>query len=116
MLRADPDFDMGITGTMKIAHFAEALGIDVEIHAPGPAARACMSAIRNTNWYELSLVGPSRGQFTPDCYSCGYSDKLEDVGADGCFPVPDGPGLGVTVDWDWIAAHRVERHVFDSNG
>ncbi len=116
MLRADPDFDMGITGTMKIAHFAEALGIDVEIHAPGPAARACMAAIRNTNYYELSLVGPSGGQFTPDCYSCGYSDKLKDVGKDGCFPVPDGPGLGVTIDWDWIAAHRIERHVFDSNG
>lgn len=28
---------MGITGTMKVAHFAEALGLDVELHAPGPA-------------------------------------------------------------------------------
>jgi hypothetical protein len=74
-----------------------------------------MAAIRNTNWYELSLVGPSRGCFTPPCYSCGYSDRLEDVGADGCFPVPDGPGLGVTVDWDWITAHRTEHHVFADN-
>ena len=113
LLRADPDFDMGITGTMKIAHFAEAMGIDVEIHAPGPAARACMSAIRNTNYYELSLVGPSGGRFTPDCYTCGYSDHIEDVDADGCFPVPQGPGLGVTIDWDWIARHRVEQHVFE---
>jgi L-alanine-DL-glutamate epimerase-like enolase superfamily enzyme len=111
-IRADPDFDMGITGTMKIAHLAEALGIDVEIHAPGPAARACMSAIRNSNWYELSLVGPSGGVFTPDCYTCGYSDRLEAVGADGCFPVPTGPGLGVTIDWDWIGRHTIEHHVF----
>jgi L-alanine-DL-glutamate epimerase-like enolase superfamily enzyme len=114
-LRADPDFDMGITGTMKLAHFAEALGLDIELHAPGPAARACMAAIRNTNWYELSLVGPSGGRFTPDCYACGYSDHLETVGADGCFPVPQGPGLGVRMDWDWIRRHRTEHHVFASN-
>ncbi|MET1008356.1 MAG: enolase C-terminal domain-like protein, partial [Propionibacteriaceae bacterium] len=85
-VRADPDFDMGITGTMKIAHLAEAFGMDVELHACGPAHRHCMAAIRNSNWYELSLVGPSGGVFTPDCYSCGYSDRLESVGADGCFP------------------------------
>ena len=112
-VRADPDFDMGITGTMKIAHLAEALGLDIELHAPGPAQRHCMSAIRNTNWYELSMVGPSGGVFTPACYTCGYSDRLEDVGADGCFPVPTGPGLGVTIDWEWIRAHRSEHHVYD---
>lgn len=101
-VRADPDFDMGITGTMKIANFAEALGLDVELHAPGPAHRACVAAIRNTNWYELSLVGPSRGCFTPPVYSCGYTDRLEDVAPDGTFPVPAGPGLGVTIDWPMI--------------
>jgi hypothetical protein len=35
----------------------------------------------------------------PPVYACGYSDLLEDVGDDGCFPVPDGPGLGVSYDW-----------------
>jgi L-alanine-DL-glutamate epimerase-like enolase superfamily enzyme len=113
-VRADPDFDMGITGTMKLAHLAEALGLDIELHAPGPAQRHCMAAIRNTNWYELSMVGPSGGVFTPPCYTCGYTDRLEDVGADGCFPVPTGPGLGVSIDWDWINAHRIEHHVFDA--
>ena len=84
----------------------------MEIHAPGPAARACMSAIRNSNWYELSLVGPSGGVFTPECYACGYTDRLESVGGDGCFPVPTAPGLGVTIDWDWIGRHTTERLVF----
>ena len=37
-VRADPDYDGGITGVMKIAHAAEGFGLDVEIHAPGPAA------------------------------------------------------------------------------
>jgi L-alanine-DL-glutamate epimerase-like enolase superfamily enzyme len=101
-VRADPDFDIGITGTMKIAHFAEALGLDVELHAPGPAHRHCIAAIRNTNYYELSMVGPSRGYFSAPVYKCDYTDKLDDVGADGCFPVPEGPGLGVDYDWDYI--------------
>jgi L-alanine-DL-glutamate epimerase-like enolase superfamily enzyme len=112
-VRADPDFDIGITGTMKIAHFAEALGLDVEIHAPGPAHRHCMAAIRNTNFYELSMVGPSRGDFNAPVYTCGYYDKLDDVGPDGCFPVPDGPGLGVLYDWDYINKNKISHKVFE---
>ncbi|WP_454856474.1 enolase C-terminal domain-like protein [Rhizobium binxianense] len=103
-VRADPDFDMGITGTMKIAHFAESLGLDVELHAPGPAHRHCMAAIRNTNFYELSMVGPSRANFSAPVYTCGYTDALDDVSPDGTFPVPEGPGLGVSYDWERIEA------------
>src|SRR5262245_55661350 len=40
-LRGDLGYD-GITGVMKLAHAAEGLGIDIEIHGPGPAARHCM--------------------------------------------------------------------------
>ena len=46
-VRADPEFDLGITGAMKIAHLSEAFGLDVELHGCGPAQRACMSAIRS---------------------------------------------------------------------
>ena len=27
------------------------------------------------------------------------------VGDDGCVPVPDGPGLGIDLDGEWIDAH-----------
>lgn len=36
-VRADPEYDAGITGAMKIVHVAEGFGLDVELHAPGPA-------------------------------------------------------------------------------
>ena len=112
-LRVDPEYDMGITGSLKIAHLAEALGLDAEIHACGPAHRHLMAALRNTNYYEVALVGPDCPNAVPPVYACGYSDQLDCVDADGTVPVPTGPGLGVTYDWDFIARHRVNRHVFD---
>jgi L-alanine-DL-glutamate epimerase-like enolase superfamily enzyme len=112
MLRADPEYDMGITGAMKLAHIAEGFGVDCEIHASGPAHRHCMAAIRNTNFYELALVGPGCKNAIPPVYTCGYSEQLEDVAPDGTFPVPQGPGLGVTYDWAFIEANRTSHHVF----
>jgi L-alanine-DL-glutamate epimerase-like enolase superfamily enzyme len=113
IIHADPEYDMGITGCMKIAHLSEAIGIDVQVHACGPAQRACMSAIRNTHFYEMALVGPGMPNAVPPVYISGYSDQLEDIGSDGCVPVPDGPGLGVQYDWHFIARRRTEMHVFE---
>jgi L-alanine-DL-glutamate epimerase-like enolase superfamily enzyme len=112
-VRADPEYDLGITGTMKIAHLAESFGLDVEIHASGPAHRHCMAAIRNTNFYEVALVGPKCKNAMPPAYACGYSDELDAVGSDGCFAVPDGPGLGVIYDWDFIERNQTRVHVFE---
>jgi galactonate dehydratase len=33
--------------------------------------------------------------------------------ADGCFPLPDAPGLGVTLDWDAVEAHPPQEVRFD---
>lgn len=112
-VRADPEYDLGITGAMKIAHLAESFGLDVEIHASGPAHRHCMAAIRNTNFYEVALVGPRCANAMPPVYKCGYSDELDGVGTDGCFSVPDGPGLGVDYDWDFIDRNHTRVHVFE---
>lgn len=112
-VRADPEYDLGITGTMKIAHLAESFGLDVEIHASGPAHRHCMAAIRNTNFYEVALVGPKCRNAMPPVYTCDYSDQLDAVGSDGCFAVPDGPGLGVVYDWDLIKRNQIRVHVFE---
>ncbi|MET0509057.1 MAG: enolase C-terminal domain-like protein [Burkholderiaceae bacterium] len=116
LLRVDPEYDLGITGSLKIAHLAEALGLDCEIHASGPAHRHLMSAMRNSNFYEVALVGPDCPNAMPPVYRCGYSDQLECVARDGTVAVPTGPGLGVDYDWDWIAAHRTALHVFDRSG
>ena len=114
MIHADPEYDMGITGAMKIAHFCEALGLDVQMHACGPAHRAVIAAIRNTHFYELALMGPGMANAVPPVYAGGYSDQPEDLGADGCVPVPDGPGLGVRYDWEFIEKNRTSLLVYES--
>ena len=112
-VRVDPEYDMGITGSLKIAHMAEALGLDCEIHASGPAHRHLMAAMRNSNYYEVALVGPDCPNVIPPVYACGYSDQLDCIDAAGTVGVPHGPGLGVTYDWDYIDRHRVAKHVFE---
>jgi L-alanine-DL-glutamate epimerase-like enolase superfamily enzyme len=113
-VRADPEYDAGITGAMKIARVAEGFGLDVEFHAPGPAQRHCMAATRNSNYYELALVHPEVPNPVPPVYEGDYSDGLEDVDPDGTFPVPDGPGLGVEYDWEYVEDHATGSvHVYE---
>ena len=112
-LRVDPEYDLGITGSLKTAHLGEAFGLDVEIHACGPAHRHLMTAMRNTNYYELALVGPDMPNVVAPVYRCGYTDQLDCVGADGCVDVPSGAGLRVDYDWHFIEKNAVARRVFE---
>jgi L-alanine-DL-glutamate epimerase-like enolase superfamily enzyme len=106
--RADPDFDGGITGTMKIASAAEGLGTDVELHFVGPAHRHCIAAIRNSNYYEMGLLHPKYDITSPaSAGSANYSDGLDAVDSDGCVEIPEGPGLGVHYEWDLIESRKV---------
>lgn len=113
-VRVDPEYDGGITGAMKIAHAAEGLGLDVEIHSPGPAHRHLMAALRNTNYYEMSLVHPKTREIgrSQDIYADEYYDALDAVDHNGCVSVPQGAGLGVQYDWDTLMAHCVDTREF----
>ncbi len=105
-LRGDVGYD-GITGVMKLAHAAEGLGLDIEFHGPGPAQRQCMAAVRNTNYYEMGLVHPkAAASHDIRLYNDGYRDTLDAIDSAGCVPIPQGPGLGVAIDWDWVTHNR----------
>ena len=112
MIHADPEYDLGITGAIRIAHACEALGLDLQYHACGPAHRAVMAATRNTHFYELALVGPKMKNAVPPVYTCGYFDDEADLPKRGGVPVPDGPGLGVNYDWAFIERHKVASSVY----
>ena len=42
----------------------------------------------------------------PSLYKDGYRDTLDAIDSEGCVPVPQGPGLGVAIDWDWVECNR----------
>ena len=113
-LRADPEWDGGITGAMKIARAAEGFGLDVEYHLAGPAQRHCMAATRNSNYYELGLLGPEFE--TPHAeapvYVDGYTDAPNEV-ENGYVTVPDGPGLGIAYDWEYIENNRLGGRTYE---
>ncbi len=112
IIHADPEYDMGITGALKIAHFCQSLGLDIQYHACGPAHRAIMSATPNTHYYEMALLGPDMPNAVAPVYDASYSDQQDLIGKDGCVPVPDGLGLGVSYDWDFIRRNQVETLEF----
>ena len=90
-IRGDAAID-GITATMKFAHAAEAIGLDVELHGGDLASQHCMAAMRNSNFLEWGLVHPRM--------------EMPPIEEDGCVPVPQEPGLGAHYDWKHIEAHN----------
>ena len=113
-VRVDQDYDGGVTGVMKIAHAAEGFGLDVEPHAPGLVRRQCMAATRNCNYYELALVHPRVPNFVSGpIYAGGYEDQLDSIDENGCVDVPEGPGIGVTLDWDYIEKNTIDKVVYE---
>ena len=102
--------DGGITGAMKIAHASEGFGLDVELHGPGPVHRHVMSAIRNTNFYELGLVHPKLETTKAPIYE-DYNDDLTAIDSDGNVFAPEGPGIGVNINWDWVKANGAVTEV-----
>jgi L-alanine-DL-glutamate epimerase-like enolase superfamily enzyme len=112
-VRGDAIYDGGITGIMKIAHAAEGFGLDVELHVGGPAQRHLMASMRNTNYYEMGLLHPKLGPFGGPFYKEGYRDAIDAIDENGCVDIPEGPGLGVEYDWDFITANQTSSRIIE---
>jgi L-alanine-DL-glutamate epimerase-like enolase superfamily enzyme len=112
MVRADAHLDGGITSVMKIANLVEAFGLDVELHLGGPAHLHCLSAIRNTNYFERGLLHPEIEWMTAQ----GFEEPVDVVDDDGMVAIPQGPGLGVDIDWDLVEERQTDHTVIDEQG
>lgn len=97
---------------IDLVHFGIVLLVNLVIgQVHPPVGVLCFVAMAITK-IRLALVGPDCPNAVPPIHACGYCDQLDGVDKDGCFPVPTGPGLGVTYDWDCIRAHETAREVF----
>jgi L-alanine-DL-glutamate epimerase-like enolase superfamily enzyme len=109
IVRADVSWKAGVTGTLKIAHLAEAHGLRCEVHCTtmgfmDMANLHVSCAIRNCEYFEL-LVPEEPFRFPmKDAYP---------IDAAGVAHVPTKPGVGVELDWDAIdrtcAEHKVSN-------
>lgn len=97
IVRADVSWKDGVTGTLKIAHMAEAFGMNCEIHTTTMNYMDLVNlhvscAIRNCEYFEY---------FVPeDNYQLPMKGLLPIE--DGIITVPDTPGIGAELDWELI--------------
>jgi L-alanine-DL-glutamate epimerase-like enolase superfamily enzyme len=106
-LRGDVVIKGGITGVMKIAHLAEAFGMNCELHDAynamnNVASLHVMMAIGNCDWFEVLAFNRS-GDHSLEHLSYGLAEPFE-VDADGNLHAPKGAGLGAEIDWELINA------------
>lgn len=110
IVRADVSWKPGITGTMKIAHLAEAFGMRCEIHTTtmGPMDIANLHvscAIRNCEYFEL---------FVPETTFQFPMKEPYPIDDQGFIHVPEKPGLGIDLDWDHIENHCASHLVAEA--
>ncbi len=107
IVRADVSWKPGVTGTLRIAHLADAHGLQCELHATTMGITdianlhvAC--AIRNCEYFEL-LVPEEPFRFPMlDPYP---------IDAEGQIHVPELPGLGVEIDWPAVDRTCVDYQI-----
>lgn len=100
IVRADVSWKDGVTGTLKIAHLADAFGLNCEIHTTTMNYMDLVNvhvscAIRNCKYFEY---------FVPeDNYRLPMKGDLPI--RDGFIHVPENPGVGAELDWELINAN-----------
>lgn len=99
-------FDVGgITPTMKIVHLCEAFGVACEIHSPGAGNLHVLGAMSIPGeYYERGLLHPFVDYEKPPAYLHEIIDPLD---SDGCVQIPQKPGLGYEIDFDYIKRNAI---------
>lgn len=99
----------GLTGSLKLAHAAESVGLDIEPHRAGPAELHFLAGVKNANYYENVWVHPVMRHSEPPIHANVTITGLDCIDSDGCVSVPDGPGLGIEYDWGYIEKNMTGR-------
>lgn len=100
-VRSEASCTLGITGLCEIARVARSAGLDFEPVSYGhtlcqAANLHVMLAFDNVGYFELP--------YPVEPWEYGVVDPIR-PSPDGTVAMPDGPGLGVGLDWEWIARH-----------
>ena len=96
----------GITGVKKMVSVCEAYGVKCEIHMSGFANLQILGATSEDTceYYERGLLAPGVDYETPQPYLEAICDPLD---REGYVQVPQEPGMGYKIKWDYIEENRV---------
>jgi L-alanine-DL-glutamate epimerase-like enolase superfamily enzyme len=97
----------GIGPALKCAHLAEAFNMDCEIHGGGVENLTVLACMQNGRWYERGLLHPFLDHDELPEYLNALPDPMDEQ---GFVHLPQRSGLGLDINFDWIAAHTVAQH------
>ncbi len=95
----------GITATMKAVHLCEAFGVRLEVHGGGSGNLQVLGAMGIPGqYYERGLLHPflDYEERTP-----WLKEVIDPLDSEGYVHISPKPGLGMEIDWDFIAANRI---------
>jgi L-alanine-DL-glutamate epimerase-like enolase superfamily enzyme len=96
----------GITGAMKMAATCEAFGLHCELHMSGFGNLQVLGATSEDvcEYYERGLLGPGVHYNAAPPYLKSPCDPMD---GEGYVRVPQTPGLGYEIQWDYIDDRRL---------
>jgi L-alanine-DL-glutamate epimerase-like enolase superfamily enzyme len=103
LVRSDVLIKPGVTGLKKTIDACEVMGVGCEIHT-------CASPLLDLANLQVAMATNSCPwvECHQDMFRFGMKKPLLDVSPDGLIHLPEGPGLGADLDWDWIENHTEE--------
>ena len=97
----------GLTALMKIVHLCEAFGVAMEVHGGGVGNLHALCAMGIPGeYYERGLLHPLIDYEIPPPWLNELVDPIDDH---GFVRVSDSPGLGMNINFDFIASHTIDR-------
>jgi L-alanine-DL-glutamate epimerase-like enolase superfamily enzyme len=103
IVRGDVSFKGGVGQLRKLGALAEAFGMNIEVHTNAnslidTANLHVAASMANTEFFE---------QLVPThFFNFEATDEIV-IDSEGYAHVPDGPGLGLSIDWDFIERYKV---------
>lgn len=103
IVRACVGFKGGIGQVKKTAGLAEAFGMKLEVHTNGnpvldAANLAVAASIKNTTFFE---------QLVPEHLFNFGVERFIQIDKQGFAHVPEGPGIGMKIDWDFVRKYKI---------
>jgi L-alanine-DL-glutamate epimerase-like enolase superfamily enzyme len=98
----------GLTPLMKIAHLAEAFGMQMEVHGNGVGNLHALCAMGTPGqFYERGLLHPFVDYDSPPPW---LKESVDPMDAEGNVAVSQKPGLGMDINFDYIRDNTLAAH------